>query len=261
MNQLQFFKHQKFGDLEVLIIDGKEHFPATDVARKLGYSNTNDAINRHCRKDGVVFHEVIDSLGRTQQKKFITEGNLYRLITNSKLPDAEKFESWVFDEVLPVIRKTGGYVANEDLFLQTYLPQADEQTKLLFKTTLQTIKKQNDQIAQMKPKVLFADAVETSESSVLVGELSKILRQNGVDIGQNRLFEWLREEGFLIRKKGESFNLPTQRSMDMGLFEIKKRTINNPDGSIRTTRTPKVTGKGQIYFVQKFLGEKDKEVS
>ena len=108
---------------------------------------------------------------------------------------------------------------------------------------------------KMKPKALFADAVETSTSSVLVGELSKVLRQNDIDIGQNRLFEWLRENGFLIRQKGENYNLPTQRSMDQGLFEIKKRTINNPDGSIRTTRTPKVTGKGQIYFVKKFLSD------
>lgn len=110
---------------------------------------------------------------------------------------------------------------------------------------------------EMKPKALFADAVETSRSSVLVGELAKIIKQNGVNIGQNRLFEWLRDKGFLIRQKGEAYNAPTQRSMDMGLFEIKKRTINNPDGSIRTTRTPKVTGKGQIYFVEKFLREGD----
>ena len=137
------------------------------------------------------------------------------------------------------------------------MPQADEQTKLLFRTTLNTVRQQNDQIAKLKPKALFADAVETSESSVLIGELAKILKQNGIDIGQNRLFAWLRENGYLIRQKGESYNLPTQRSMDMGLFEIKKRVINNPDGSIRTTRTPKVTGKGQIYFVNKFLNQQE----
>ncbi|HSH25567.1 MAG TPA: phage antirepressor KilAC domain-containing protein [Massilibacterium sp.] len=253
MNQLNVFSHRDFGSLEILTINDKDYFPAIDIARKLDYKNANDAIMRHCRKDGVVFHEVIDSLNRKQNKKFITEGNLYRLIANSKMPQAEKFESWVFDDVLPSIRKTGGYVANDDLFIETYLPQADEQTKLMFKTTLETMKRQNEQIATMKPKALFADAVETSRSSVLIGELAKILKQNGVNIGQNRLFNWLRENGFLIKKKGESYNLPTQKAMDMELFEIKKRTINNPDGSIRTTRTPKVTGKGQVYFVNKFL--------
>lgn len=249
------FRHPKFGKVQILLINEKEYFPANDVAKILGYSNPRDAISRHCKEKGVAFHDVLTSGGR-QQKKFIDEGNLYRLIANSKLPASEEFESWVFDEVLPSIRKTGGYVANEDLFITTYLPHADEQTKMLFRSTLETMKNLNVQIETMKPKALFAEAVETSESSVLVGELSKILRQNGIDIGQNRLFKWLRENGFLIRQQGESFNLPTQRSMDMGLFEIKKRTINNPDGSIRTTRTPKVTGKGQIYFVNKFLEEK-----
>src|SRR5690606_28985831 len=170
----------------------------------------------------------------------------------------KQFKRWITHEVIPTIRKTGGYVANDDLFIQTYLPNADENTKLLFKTTLQTIRKQNEQIAEMKPKALFADAVETSESSVLIGELAKILRQNGIDIGQNRLFQWMRDNGFLIKQKGENYNLPTQYAMERGLFEIKKRTVNNPDGSVRVTRTPKVTGKGQVYFVNKFLAEQQR---
>src|SRR5690625_1845425 len=197
------------------------------------------------------------NLGRQGDTNIVNEYGLYSLILASRKPEAKRFKRWITHEVLPSIRKTGGYVANDDLFIQTYLPNADEQTKLLFKTTLETMRKQNDQIAKMKPKALFADAVETSESSVLVGELAKILKQNGIEIGQNRLFAWLRENGFLIKKKGESYNLPTQRSMDMELFEIKKRVINNPDGSIRTTRTPKVTGKGQIYFVNKFLNQQE----
>lgn len=260
MSNLQTFNHSMFGELQVLLVDGKEFFPASDVATKLGYTNPHKAIIDHCKKDGLTICEVTDALGRKQQKKFINEGNLYRLIVRSKLPEADRFERWVFDEVLPTVRKTGGYVANDDLFIQTYLPQADENTKLLFKTTLHTMKEQSKQIEKMKPKALFADAVETSESSILVGELSKVLKQNGIEIGQNRLFNWLRENGYLIRKKGESYNLPTQRSMDLGLFEIKKRTVNNPDGSIRTTRTPKVTGKGQIYFVNKFLSQEKSNV-
>lgn len=251
MNLVKTFNHDVFGELDILTLDGKEFFPATDVAMKLGYSNPADAVIRHCRKKGVVFHEVLTS-GGIQRKKFISEGNLYRLITNSKLPGAERFELWVFDEVLPMLRKTGGYVVNDELFIETYLPQADEQTKALFKSTLQTLKAQSKEVTTMKPKVLFADAVEASKSSVLVGELAKLIQQNGVDMGQNRLFQWLRRNGFLIRQ-GDSYNLPTQKSMDLKLFEIKKRTINTSNGSTRTISTPKVTGKGQIYFVNKFL--------
>ena len=254
MNQLKVFNHDQFGKLEVLVINEKEYFPANDVARKLGYSNTHDAINRHCRNKGVVFHEVLTSGGK-QQKKFIDEGNLYRLITNSKLPQSEQFESWVFDDVLPSIRKHGTYMTPETI--EKVLTDPDTIIKLATNLKEEQEKRRlaERQIEEQKPKVLFAEAVETSKSSVLVGELAKILTQNGVEIGQNRLFKWLRENGYLIKQKGENFNLPTQYSMDLGLFEIKKRTINNPDGSIRTTRTPKVTGKGQIYFVKKFLSD------
>ncbi|SEQ22621.1 anti-repressor protein [Virgibacillus subterraneus] len=195
----------------------------------------------------------LETVGGTQDATFVNEDGLYDVILDSRKSEAKRFRKWITSEVLPSIRKTGGYVADDDMFINTYLPQADEQTKSMFRTTLKTMKAQNEQLATMKPKALFADAVETSKSSVLIGELSKILRQNGIDIGQNRLFGWLRDNGYLIRKRSESYNLPTQKSMDMGLFEIKKRSINNPDGSIRTTRTTKVTGKGQIYFVNKFL--------
>lgn len=254
MNQLKVFNHNQFGKLEVLVINEKEYFPANDVARKLGYSNTHDAINRHCRNKGVVFHEVLTSGGK-QQKKFIDEGNLYRLITNSKLPQSEQFESWVFDDVLPSIRKHGAYMTPETIEKALLNPDTIINLATKLKEEQQKRRLAEKKIEEQKPKVLFAEAVETSKSSVLVGELAKILNQNGVDIGQNRLFKWLRDNGYLIRQKGENFNLPTQYSMDLGLFEIKKRTINNPDGSIRTTRTPKVTGKGQIYFVKKFLSD------
>lgn len=246
------FSHDFFGELGILTLEGKEYFPAVEVAAQLGYSNPHNAIDRHCRERGTSFQGVLTT-GGIQQKKFIDEGNLYRLIIRSKLPEAERFEKWVFDEVLPSVRKTGGYVGNDELFIQTYLPDADEQTKTLFKTTLQTLKAQNEQVATMKPKVLFAEAVESSESSVLVGELAKVIQQNGIDIGQNRLFEWLRDNGFLMRGRGDNHNLPTQRSMDLGLFEIKKGVIKKPNGTTQQTRTPKVTGKGQIYFVNKFL--------
>jgi anti-repressor protein len=256
MNDLQVFKNSKFGEIRTFVEqNGSITFCGMDVAKALGYSNTRDALARHCKTDGVVNHDVIDSLGRTQQAKFISEGNLYRLIAGSHLPEAEKFESWIFDEVIPAIRKTGGYVNNDEVFINTYLPFADEQTKAMFRATLETVRKLNAKIEQDKPKVLFANAVETSKSSILIGDLAKLIRQNGYNIGQNRLFEWLRNNGYLI-KNGERRNMPTQKSMDLGLFEIKERTINNPDGSIRITKTVKVTGKGQEYFINKFLGVK-----
>lgn len=249
MNQLtKFFQgHQ----LRIIERNNEPLFVAKDVCDILEIKNPSDALKRLDEDERTRLN-----LGRQGYTNMVNEFGLYNLVLGSRKPEAKEFKRWITHEVIPSIRKTGGYVANDDLFIQTYLPNADEQTKLLFKTTLETVRKQNDQIAAMKPKALFADAVETSESSVLVGELSKILRQNGINIGQNRLFAWLRENGYLIRKKGESYNLPTQRSMDLGLFEIKKRTINNPDGSVRVTRTPKVTGKGQIYFVNKFLERK-----
>jgi anti-repressor protein len=249
MNQLT----KLFNDQILRIINTPDStlFVAKDVCDILEIKNNRDAISRlDSDEKGVV---STDTPGGRQNLTTVNEFGLYSLVLSSRKPEAKQFKRWITHDVLPSIRKTGGYVANDDLFIQTYLSQADEQTKMLFKTTLQTIKKQNEQITTMKPKVLFADAVEASSSSVLVGELSKILKQNGINIGQNRLFHWLRENNYLIKKRGESYNLPTQKSMELGLFEIKKRTLNNPDGSIRTTRTTKVTGKGQIYFVNKFL--------
>lgn len=248
MNQLQkIFNYQGY-QLRTVVLDNEPWFVATDVCRILEIQNVTQALQRLDDDERSMFN-----IGRQGKTNIINEPGLYTLILGSRKPEAKQFKRWVTHEVIPTIRKTGGYVADDELFIRTYLPHADEQTKLFFKTTLQTIRKQNEEIAAMKPKALFADAVETSESSILIGELAKILRQNGIDIGQNRLFRWLRENGYLCKQRGENYNLPTQYSMDLGLFEIKKRTINNPDGSVRVTRTPKVTGKGQVYFVNKFL--------
>lgn len=251
-NRLEIFKNNEFGEVRTINENGKILFCGSDAAKALGYTNTNKAINDHCKEDGVTNRSVIDNLGRTQQAKFISESNLYRLIASSKLESAQKFESWIFDEVLPTIRKTGGYVANDQMFIDTYLPFADDGTKQLFANTLETVRKQNKLIVEMKPKALFAEAVETAHTSILVGDMSKILKQNGIDIGQNRLFQWLRDNNYLI-KNGERKNMPTQQSMDKGLFEVKERTISDPNGVTRITKTTKITGKGQIYFVNKFL--------
>lgn len=255
MEHVQTFTNFAFGKLELIEENGKVYFPATDVAKMLGYRKPHDAITRHCKEMGTSFHGVIDSMGRSQSKKFINEGNLYRLITNSNLPHAEQFESWVFDEVLPDIRKHGMHATPQTV--ETMLNNPDTMIELLqnYKEVKEKHAAAELQIEQDKTKVLFADAVDASQSSILVGELAKLISQNGYSIGQNKLFEWLRENGFLSKRKGESYNLPTQRSMDLKIMDIKKRVHNNPDGSIRTTRTPKITGKGQQYFINKFLSE------
>ncbi|WP_203267733.1 phage antirepressor [Staphylococcus epidermidis] len=255
MHDLKVFQNSQFGELEILTIDNKEWFPAIKVAEILGYTNPRKAIRDHAKERGVTIRSVIDSLGRNQDKKFIDEGNLYRLITRSKLPQADQFEEWVFEDVLPAIRKHGVY-ATDDVIENT-LNNPDYIINVL--TEYKKEKEQNlllqQEVETNKPKVLFADSVAGSDNSILVGELAKILKQNGVDIGQNRLFKWLRNNGYLIKKGGESYNLPTQKSMDLKILDIKKRIINNPDGSSKITRTPKVTGKGQQYFINKFLAE------
>lgn len=202
MNELQIFNSNEFGKIRTFEENGKAFFCGSDVAKALGYDQPHKAIKQHCKADGGITHTVTDNLGRKQQAKFIDEGNLYRLIAHSKLPTAEKFEHWVFDEVLPTIRKTGGYISNDDAFISTYLPFADDQTKMLFKSTLQTVRQLNDKIEADRPKVLFADAVTASKTDILIGELAKIIRQNGCDIGEKRLFKWLREHGYLISRKG-----------------------------------------------------------
>lgn len=256
MNELQIFTNEMFGELRTIEENGKMLFCGSDVARALGYSNPRDALLRHCK--GVVKHDVGVETGtkadgtaavQTVAMSFISEGDVYRLITHSKLPAAERFERWVFDEVLPTIRKHGMYavdelIANPDLGIAALTALKEERAKT---------KELEAQIEQDKPKVLFANAVEASKSSILIGDLAKLLKQNGVDTGQKRLFDQLRQEGYLM-KGGSAYNMPTQRSMEMGLFEVKESTVNNPDGSIRINRTTKVTGKGQTYFINKFLG-------
>lgn len=253
MSNLQIFKNPEFGSIRTIEMNGEPYFVGKDVATILGYSNTRDALAKRVddedKLDGVA---VCDSIGREQTPVLINESGLYSLILSSKLPKAKEFKHWVTAEVLPTIRKTGGYVNNDETFVNTYLPFADEQTKLLFRSTLETVRQLNSRIEQDKPKVLFADAVETADTSILVGDLAKLIKQNGIDIGQKRLFSWLRKNGYLI-KGGNSKNMPTQKSMDLKLFEVKERTINNPDGSVKITKTTKVTGRGQQYFINKFL--------
>ena len=257
MNQLQIFNY-KGQEVRTVQKDNETWWVLKDVCEVLELSNSR-IVSGRLDEDDVSLTYVTDNLGRNQQTSIINESGLYNVIMRSDKPEAKKFKRWVTHEVLPTIRKTGGYVANDDLFINTYLPHADEQTVLMFRSQLQVIKKLNQRIEHDKPKVLFADAVETAHTSILIGDLAKLIKQNGVDIGQKRLFAWLRNNGYLI-KKGDSKNMPTQRAMQQELFEVKERTINNPDGSVRITKTTKVTGKGQIYFIDKFVERTKGEV-
>lgn len=241
---IQVFDNDQFGALRTYKDNGQVLFCGKDVAKSLGYKNPNKAIGDHCR--GITKrYPIQDSLGRNQEAVFITEPDLYRLIVHSKLPNAEKFESWVFEEVLPAIRRTGGYmVAKQDETPEQIMARA-------VLVAQDTIERQKKQLEELKPKALFADAVAASDGTCLVGELAKMLRQNGVSIGQNRLFSWLRENGYL-GKTGSNRNVPTQRAMDMGLFRIKETAVTHSDGHVTINRTPKITGKGQRYFVELF---------
>lgn len=253
MNELQIFESPEFGQVRTVVIENEPWFVGKDVAEVLGYSNPRKAIidhvDREDKTDGVT---IRDSIGREQNPVCINESGLYSLILSSKLPNAKKFKRWVTSEVLPTIRKHGMYATEElldnpDVAIAAFtaLKAEREKRKLL-----------EAQIEADKPKVIFAEAVDAAQTSILVGDLAKLLKQNGINTGQKRLFEWLRANGYLISRKGNDYNSPTQKSMELGLFEIKERTINNPDGSIRITKTPKVTGKGQVYFINKFLKDK-----
>lgn len=243
-NKMEIFQNEQFGEVRTICADDKVLFCASDVAKTLGYTNTSKAIGDHCRWGTKCYVPHPQSSDKNIEMSFIPEGDVYRLITRSKLPAAEEVEKWLFDEVVPSIRKHGGYIAGqEQLTNEEFLAKAVLMAQSVIAEKDAKLQAANAKIEEDKPKVLFADAVAASETSILIGELAKLLKQNGVDIGQNRLFGWLRENGYLI-KRGDSYNTPTQRSMEMGLFEIKERTIANPDGSVRITRTTKVTGRG-----------------
>lgn len=250
MNELQIFNSEEFGEIRTITKDSKTYFAGSDVAKALGYAIPHKAVQTHCK--GVLKWNIPTNSGN-QDILFITEGDIYRLIMKSKLPSAEKFERWVMEEVLPSIRKNGGYIAGQETL-------SDEE--LMAKALLvannkiaerdKIIEQKQARIEQMKPKEIFADAVSASHTSILVGDLAKLICQNGYQIGQKRLFDWLRANGYLI-KTGSSYNMSTQRYVEQGLFEIKESNLVNPDGSVRITKTTKVTGKGQVYFVNKFL--------
>lgn len=247
MNELQLFQFED-NQIRTVSSNGIIWFSAPDVTNALKLTNTTVAL-KSLDGDEVTKFNLGGLSGETN---FISEPGLYKLIGASRKPAAKRFNRWVTHEVLPSIRKHGAYMTPETIEKAIYNPDfiinlatklKDEQAKTAALTA------DNE---TMKPKALFADAVATSHTSILIGDLAKLIRQNGVDIGQNRLFAWLRDHGYLI-SKGDRRNMPTQRAMDLELFDIKERTFQNPDGSVRITKTTKVTGKGQQYFINKFL--------
>ena len=252
MNELQIFNSEEFGEIRTITKDDEPMFCLSDVCKALELEQVS-RVKARLKTDGVTTSKVIDRLGREQEATFINESNLYKTIFQSRKESAERFTEWVTSEVLPSIRKNGGYIAGQETL-------SDEE--LMAKALLvannkiaerdKIIEQKQARIEQMKPKEIFADAVATSHTSILVGDLAKLICQNGYQIGQRRLFDWLRANGYLI-KGGGSYNMPTQRYVEQGLFEIKESNLVNPDGSVRITKTTKITGKGQVYFVNKFL--------
>ena len=253
MNNLKVFNFES-KEVRTLLIDNEPWFIGKEVTEILGYSNTRDAINKHVDEEDKTV--ILKSQNATLEipnrgLTIVNESGLYSLILSSKLPSAKRFKKFVTSEVLPSLRKHGMYATEETIDkilsnpdfgirLLSELKEEREKTKIL--------KNENE---QLKPKALFADTVSASDTSILIGQLAKLLKQNGNDIGQNRLFKILRKDGYL-GKSGENYNLPTQKSMNLKVMEIKERTVNNSDGSVRITKTPMITGKGQVYFVNRY---------
>lgn len=253
MNNLQIFNSEEFGVVRTVTIENEAWFVGKDVATALGYSNASKAVSTHVGEEDRIL-KVLEADSQNgnvvkTQTALINESGLYALIFGSKLESAKRFKHWVTSEVLPAIRKHGVYavdelLSNPEMAIKAFTALKEEREKN------KALEADNQ---RMKPKEIFADAVSTSHTSILIGDLAKLLKQNGVETGQKRLFEWLRENGYLIKRKGADWNMPTQKAMELGLFEVKESTVNNPDGSVRINKTTKVTGKGQQYFINKFL--------
>ena len=255
MNELQIFNNEEFGSVRTITKDNEPMFCLADICKALEIKNATDVAKR-LEEDEVTRLNLGSQSGETN---FVTESGLYAVILRSDKPNAKKFRKWVTSEVLPSIRKNGGYIYGQETL-------SDDE--LLSKALLvahnkiaerdKIIEQKQARIEQMKPKAIFADAVATSHTSILIGDLAKLICQNGYHIGQKRLFEWLRNNGYLC-KSGSSRNMPMQRYVEQGLFEVKESNVQNPDGSVRITLTTKITGKGQMYFVNKFLGRENVE--
>lgn len=250
MNEIQTF-HYLSNEVRTIQRDGEPWFVLKDVCNILHIGNAADVYNRLDDDEKGVGQ--IDTLGGCQKMNIINESGLYNVILRSDKPEAKPFRKWVTSEVLPTIRKHGAYMTPETIEKALTDPDTIIQLATTLKEERAARLALEAQAQADKPKVLFADAVATSKTSILIGELAKLISQNGISIGQNRLFAWMRDKGYLIRRKGSDYNMPTQRSMELGLFEIKETVVAHADGRTSTNKTPKVTGKGQQYFINLFL--------
>ena len=256
MNELKIFENAEFGQVRTVTIDNEPWFVGKDVADALGYSDTNKAVAMHVEEEDKKLNDKSSSSFGQRGATLINESGLYALIFGSKLESAKQFKHWVTSEVLPAIRKHGAYAVDEllnnpDMAIKAFTALKEEREKN------KALQADN---ARMKPKEIFADAVATSKQSILIGELAKILKQNGYETGEKRLFTYLRDNGYLIRRKGTDYNAPTQRSMEMGLFEVKETAVTHSDGHTTINKTTKITGKGQQYFINKFLDNSKRAV-
>lgn len=259
MNDLQLFKFEN-KKVRSLLIDGEPWFIGNDVTKTLGYSNSRDALTRHVDEEDKLTERIVLS-GQNRDVNIINESGLYSLVLSSKLPDAKKFKHWITSEVIPQIRKTGKYapkpLTREELLAKAVL-EADtmiKEQKVLLEQKTKELEETNNKLEEQKPKVIFADSVVASDSAILIRELAHLIKQNGFEIGEKRLYAWMRERGYICKGSCE----PTQRALELGLFEIILRTVQRGDKPPLETRTTKVTGKGQVYFINKFCGGRQEE--
>lgn len=252
-NNLQTWNYEN-SEIRTVEKDGDPWWVLADVCKVLEISNSRNVSSRlETDEKGVT---LVDTLGGTQQMTVINESGLYAVILRSDKPQAKPFRKWVTNEVLPSIRKHGAYMTDQTLEQALTSPDFLIQLATQLKEEKEQRKQLEVKVEHDRPKVLFAESVSASKTSILVGELAKILKQNGVDTGQTRLFAWMRENGYLIKRRWNDYNMPTQRAMEMKLFEVKETSVTHSDGHISVNKTPKVTGKGQVYFVNKIMNAK-----
>ena len=248
MNEIiEVFNSAEFGTIRTAKINNDIYFVGKDVADALGYVDTNKAVSMHVDDEDKKLNDKTSPSFGQRGATLINESGLYSLVLSSKLESAKRFKRWITADVLPALRRTGSYSLN--------IPQTLPEALRAYADEVEQHNKTKALVEAQRPKVIFADAVSTSDTDILVGDLAKLLNQNGYAVGQNRLFERLRNEGFLISRKGNSYNMPTQKAMEMGLFRIKETAITHSDGRVSLNKTPKVTGRGQQYFINRFIGK------
>jgi anti-repressor protein len=254
-NEIKVFSNEEFGSIRRVEVDGEFWLVGRDVAQALGYAKPENALVTHVDRDDTLKWGIMDSLGRIQNTTLINESGMYSLALSSKLASAKKVRRWVTSEVLPSIRKHGAYMTPETLEAAILNPDYLIKVATALKQETEKRKALESKVQADAPKVLFADSVAASTSTILISELAKILRQNGVNTGEKRLFRWMRENGYLVKRNGTDYNMPTQMSMELGILKVKETVVCHSDGHTSISKTPKVTGKGQTYFLNKFLGE------